>query len=145
MRCTPGKNFRPEIFAMAGNEIRVLHLQDAQGWAFLEELSQVCVLRAGCGKALCAGLVTDSAHNTGNNFSDHYPSSALKTHSLHCYAKEKEKFTFEDKMVFLVKQSYCLCNCSFSGKVQLEPGTCCLQKYQVMGNNVKCSKWRWRH
>lgn len=64
----------------------------------------MCVLRAGCGEALCAGLVTDSAHSTGNNFSDHYPSSALKTHSLHCYAKEKEKFTFEDKMVFLVKQ-----------------------------------------
>lgn len=68
----------------------------------------------------------------------------LKWHSWHCYAKEKEKFTFQDKMVLLVKQSYCLCNGSFNGRVQLEPGTC-LQKCHVMGNDVECGKWCWRH
>lgn len=49
---------------------------------FLEELSQVCVLRAECGIAPCAGLVTDSACSTGNDFPVHYPGSALKTAQL---------------------------------------------------------------
>jgi len=66
----------------------------------------------------------------------------LNCHSLHCYAKEKDKFTSEDKIVLLFKQSHCLCNSSLNGKVQLKPGTQCLQKYRVMGNNVKCSSWR---
>lgn len=50
-------------------------------------------------------------------------------------------------MVLLVKQSYCLCNSSFNGKVQLEPGTCCLQKYhiRVMMYNAVNSAGGFRH
>lgn len=62
-------------------------------------------------------------------------------HSLHCYAKEKEKCTFEDKMVLLFKQSRYLYNSSLNGRVHLEPGTCCLQKHHIMGSDVKGGKW----
>lgn len=98
--------------------------------------------RGGNGKARCTGLVTDM-HRTGKIISPFVTQAVPPNcHSLHCYAKEKEKFTSEDKMVLLFKQSQCLCNSSLNGEVQLEPGTCCLQKYHVMSNNVKCSKWR---
>lgn len=50
--------------------------------AFLEELSQVCVLRAQCAIAPCAGLVTDSAHNMGDDCSVHSPGTAPKTAQL---------------------------------------------------------------
>lgn len=70
-------------------------------------------------------------HTTqGNNFLVHYPGSAPTACIV--YAKEKEKFTFQDKMVLSVKQSYCFCNSSFNSRGQLEPGTCCLQKCHVM-------------
>lgn len=53
--------------------------------------------RVGDGKARCAGLVTDM-HRTGNIISPFIAQAVpLKCHSLHCYAKEKEKFIFEDK------------------------------------------------
>lgn len=122
--------------------MRVQHLQGAEGQAPLVKPSHgVFTGGGGNGKARRTGLVTDM-HRTGIIISLFVTQAVSPNcHSLHCYAKEKEKFTSEDKMVLLFKQSQCLCNSSLNGKVQLEPGTCCLQKYQVMSNNVKCSKW----
>lgn len=97
--------------------------------------------RVGDGNAQGTGLVTDM-HKIRKIISPFITQAVpLNCHSFHCYAKEKEKFTFEDKTVFLFEQSHSLCNSSLNGKVQLEPGTCCLQKYHVMGKNVKCRKW----
>lgn len=139
-------NCRGRLVSFEVNEMRATHGSSAPPGCsgasiFCEAFTRRVYRGAGNGKVRCTGLVTD-VHEIAKIISPFIAQAVpWNCHSLHCYAKEKEKFTFEDKTVLLVKQSHCLCNSSLDGKVQLEPGTCSLQKYHVMGDNGKWSKW----
>lgn len=142
------KNYRTEIVAVAGwfpvgwmrweALMRVQHLQGAQGKHLLRS-SHTMFLPEG---RKWKSSLHRSGHKTGSTISPLFTKAVPENrHRLHCCVKEWEKFTSEDKMVLLFIQSRSLCNSTLNGKVQLEPGTCCLQKYYVIGSNVKCSKW----
>lgn len=107
-----------------------------------ETFSRCVYWKVGDGKAQRGGLVTGT-YRAGKTLSPLITQAAPPDcPSLRCCAKEKEKFTSEEKTVLLFKQSPWLCNSSLNGEVQLEPGTRCLPKRRVTGSGVKCTKWR---